>query len=76
MAVGHTQEDVMFAIAAAAIFGLALILDFADVAQTDAFNSGTLTIAGLFCIAMHLAGFGTAVRTGGTSTRSRAGWRR
>jgi hypothetical protein len=60
----------MFAIAAAAIFGLALILDFASVSGSDAFNSQTLTIAGLFCIAMHLAGFGAAVRTGGR------GWRR
>lgn len=53
----------MLAIAAAVIFGLALILDFADANLGDAFTATTLTIAGLFCIALHLAGVGGPVRT-------------
>lgn len=62
----------MFAIAAAVIFGLALILDFADVSVGDAFTAQTLIIAGLLCIALHLAGVGAAIRTGPARSR---GWR-
>lgn len=59
----------MLAIAAAVIFGLALILDFADADLGDAFTPTTLMIAGLFCIALHLAGVGTSA---GTRSRWRA----
>jgi hypothetical protein len=52
----------MLAIAAAVIFGLALLLDFANAHLGDAFTSTTLMIAGLFCLALHLAGVGTTVR--------------
>jgi hypothetical protein len=48
----------MFAIVAAAIFGLGLILDLFDVHTSDAFTPGTLMMAGLFCVALHLAGVG------------------
>jgi hypothetical protein len=48
----------MFAILAAAIFGLGLILDLFDVKTSDAFTPATLMMAGLFCVALHLAGVG------------------
>jgi hypothetical protein len=48
----------MFAIIAAVIFGLALILDWANANVSDAFTPQTLLMAGLLCIALHLAGVG------------------
>lgn len=56
----------MFAIVAAVIFGLALILDLADATISASIDGGTLLVAGLLCVALHLAGVGTTVR----------GWRR
>jgi precorrin-3B methylase len=52
----------MLAIAAAVIFGISLLLDFAGVSLGDAFTTHTLITAGLFCLALHLAGVGTTVR--------------
>jgi hypothetical protein len=49
----------MFAILAAIIFGLALLFDLADVSMGDALNQSTLLMAGLFCVALHLAGVGS-----------------
>jgi hypothetical protein len=60
----------MFAIIAAAIFALGLILDWANVKTSDAFTPGTLMMAGLLCLALHLAGVGTGV-TWGSAWRSR-----
>lgn len=62
----------MFAVIAAILLGLALLLDLFDtnLGAEDALNTGTLMVAGLFCIALHLAGVGTGWRVG-----SRAGWR-
>jgi hypothetical protein len=57
----------MLAIIAAAIFGLGLILDLFDIKTSDAFTPGTLMMAGLFCLALHLAGVGAT-----TSWRTRA----
>jgi hypothetical protein len=54
----------MFAIIAAIIFALALILDWADTSLGDAFTPTTLLTAGLLCIALHLAGIGSNWRTG------------
>ena len=54
----------MFAIIAAVIFGLSLILDWADAKVGDAFTPQTLMTAGLLCIALHLAGVGTSSRWG------------
>ncbi|HST85911.1 MAG TPA: hypothetical protein VLL08_29505 [Kineosporiaceae bacterium] len=51
----------MLAIAAAVIFGIQLLLDFADVNPSDPFNWETLVVAGLFCLALHMAGVGTGV---------------
>lgn len=58
----------MFAIVAAIIFGLALIFDLAEADVGIA--SGTLVTAGLLCLALHMAGLGTAIRA---RTGTRAG---
>jgi hypothetical protein len=52
----------MFAILAAVIFGLALILDWTDATVSDAFTPQTLLTAGLLCIALHLAGIGASTK--------------
>ncbi|WP_168197336.1 hypothetical protein [Kribbella sp. ALI-6-A] len=54
----------MFAIIAAVIFGLALILDWANASVSDAFTPQTLLMAGLLCLALHLAGVGSATKWG------------
>ena len=61
----------MFAIIAAVIFGLALILDWADASVSDAFTPGTLQMAGLLCLALHLAGVGVATRWAAPARRRR-----
>jgi hypothetical protein len=48
----------MLAIIAAVIFGLALLLDFANVHWGDAFTNATLVTLGLLLLALHLAGIG------------------
>jgi hypothetical protein len=53
----------MFAIIAAIIFGLALLLDFANADLGDAFTQGTLLMAGLLCLALHMAGVGVGARS-------------
>jgi hypothetical protein len=52
----------MFAVIGAVIFAIALIVDLtkADIGIA----TGTFLIAGLLCLALHLAGVGAAVRTG------------
>jgi hypothetical protein len=52
----------VFAIIAAVIFGLALILDLADATISTAIDGGTLLVAGLLCVSLHLAGVGTSFR--------------
>jgi hypothetical protein len=52
----------MLAIAAAVIFGLALLLDLANVAMPGAISFTTLMLAAFLCLSLHLAGVGTAVR--------------
>jgi len=49
----------MLAIIAAVIFALALLLDLTDASVGDAFTPMTLLTAGLFCVALHLAGVGS-----------------
>jgi len=52
----------MLAIAAAVIFGIGLLIDFANINTSDAFTWSTLVMAGLFCLALHFAGVGTNAR--------------
>jgi hypothetical protein len=51
----------MFAIIAAVLFGLALIFDLTQTAF-GTINTTTLLLAGLLCVALHLAGVATAWR--------------
>lgn len=60
----------MLAFAAAAVFALALILDWLEENLGDAFTPQTLLMLGLLLLSLHLAGVGTAARTRGWS-RSR-----
>jgi hypothetical protein len=48
----------MFAIVAAIIFGLALLLDLTEARVGEAVTATTLVTAGLLCLALHLAGVG------------------
>ena len=67
----------MLALVGAAIFALALLLDLLNVKTGDAFNSTTLLMAGLLCVALHLAGIGGASPVnGGWRGRGRSGSRR
>jgi hypothetical protein len=52
----------MFAIIAAVLFGLALILDLANASLGTAITTTTLLLAGLLCIALHMAGIGVSGR--------------
>ena len=60
----------MFAIIAAALFGLALILDLAQ-ASLGTITGTTLLIAGLLCVALHMAGVGASARGRNLSWRRR-----
>jgi hypothetical protein len=53
----------MLAIAAAIIFGIALLIDLFNIQVGDALNYPTLLMAGLLCAALHLAGVGSGWRT-------------
>ncbi|MDQ7907947.1 hypothetical protein RB614_25815 [Phytohabitans sp. ZYX-F-186] len=57
----------MFAIAAAAVFGFALLLDLldSDLGAPDLFNWQTLVLIGLFLLALYFAGVGRAAAGGG-----------
>ena len=57
----------MFAIVAAIIFAIGLLLDLFDVKASDAFTPTTLILAGLFCLALHLAGVGASTSWRGRS---------
>ncbi|HYY10469.1 MAG TPA: hypothetical protein VE781_05990 [Kineosporiaceae bacterium] len=58
----------MLALVGAAIFALALLLDFLNAKVGDALTPQTLLFAGLLCVALHLAGVGGASPVNG-------GWR-
>jgi len=60
----------MFALIAAVLFGLALIFDLGKVGLGDVVTTTTLLEAGLLCVALHLAGYGTR------TTRPTWNWRR
>ncbi|WFE19914.1 hypothetical protein O7621_18540 [Solwaraspora sp. WMMD937] len=61
----------MFAIAAAVVFGFALLLDLldTDLGAPDLFNWNTMVLIGLLCLALFFAGVGRG--TGGWSRRRR-----
>jgi hypothetical protein len=52
----------MFAIIAAILFALALLLQLASTSIGTVITPTTLMLAGLLCVALHLAGLGTAWR--------------
>ncbi len=64
----------MLALVAAAILGLALILDLANVSLGGNIDIMTLVIVALLLLALHLGGVGTHVsgRTGGWRNRRRS----
>jgi hypothetical protein len=51
----------MFAIIAAILFGLALLLQLVNESMGSVITPATLTTAGLLCVALHLAGAATAL---------------
>jgi hypothetical protein len=53
----------MFAIIAAVLFGIALILDLARISLGDVITGAVLLEAGLLCLALHLAGVGATTNT-------------
>jgi hypothetical protein len=59
----------MLAIVAAILFAIALIMDLADAAI--GISSNAFVIAGLLCLALHMAGIGAAAKTGGRRWRVR-----
>jgi hypothetical protein len=65
----------MLAVAAAVVFALALILDWANQHIGSLFTVQTLTLIGLILVALHLGGLGGAGARG-TGRTTRAGWRR
>ncbi|WP_119732088.1 hypothetical protein [Thermomonospora amylolytica] len=60
----------MLAVAAAIIFGLALLFDLADI-QSDPFDYATLVTLGLLLLSLHLAGFGGTAASWRARSRSR-----
>lgn len=64
----------MLAIAAAVVFGFALLLDLfeTDLGAPDLFSPGTLTTLGLLLLALYLAGVGSGPRS---STGAGRSWR-
>jgi len=51
----------VFAIIAAILFGLALLLELTSVSFGTVITATTLTTAGLLCVALHLAGLATSL---------------
>jgi hypothetical protein len=64
----------VLAVIAAVIFGLGLLLDLANVSLGNTITTTTLLLAGLVCLALHLAGVGgpaPALTGGGRRWRRR-----
>lgn len=49
----------MLAVVGAIFFGLALLLNLLKLGLTSPFGGTTLLLAGLFCVALHMAGVGS-----------------
>ena len=58
----------MLAIAAAVVFGIYLLLDLLDVAQTDLINFPTFAALGLLLLSLYLAGVGPGPRNTGSGS--------
>ncbi|GLU45741.1 hypothetical protein [Nocardiopsis ansamitocini] len=54
----------MFAIAAAVLFGLALLFEIAIGSVAEIITPTSLALAGLLCVALHLSGIATALPRG------------
>jgi hypothetical protein len=69
-----SPEDTMLALVAAAVLGLALILDLANVGLGSTIDLFTFVIVALLLMALHLGGVGTAWsgRSAGWSRRRRS----
>ncbi|WP_426511166.1 hypothetical protein ACPPVO_11345 [Dactylosporangium sp. McL0621] len=65
----------MFAVIAAILFAVALLLDLLGVDSGPILDVGTLSLAGFLCIALHLAGAG-AWTSSRWSNRRRRGYAR
>lgn len=50
----------MVAVIAAVLFALALLIDLSGISLGSVLTPTTLLTAGLLCVALHLAGIGTA----------------
>ena len=63
----------MLAIAAAIVFGFALLLDLfdTDLGAPDLFNPMTLLLVGMLLLALYLAGIGSGPRTAGSGAGRR-----
>ena len=63
----------MLAIAAAIVFGFALLIDLfdTDLGAPDLFNPMTLLLIGMLLLALYLAGIGSGPRTAGTGAGRR-----
>lgn len=63
----------MLAIAAAVVFGFALLLDLfdTDLGAPDLFDPSTLLLIGLLLLSLYLAGVGSGPRTGSGSSGRR-----
>jgi uncharacterized membrane protein len=71
----HPEVTTVFALIAAIVFAIALVADLANI-SSDLFNNGTLTVLGLFFVALHLAGFGTSTNWRSSWSRGRSRSRR
>src|SRR5262245_65194698 len=55
----HPKEGTVFAIVAAILFGLAVLLDLANANLGGTISIGLIVNLGLLCLALHVAGFGS-----------------
>jgi hypothetical protein len=58
----------MLAIVAAVLFGLAFLFNLVSTSLPEVISPTSLMLAGLTCLALHQAGFGSA--TAGTTSRT------
>ncbi|WP_432828084.1 hypothetical protein [Dactylosporangium sp. CA-092794] len=61
----------MFAVIAAILFAVALLIDLLGINSGPVLDVGTLSLAGFLCIALHLAGAGAWTTTRWASRRRR-----